>query len=87
MEVSKEVLEKWSVLIEAAKKYWVTSEPTGMTDAEFNAAKQSNKFYIDVKLDGTDPLAYAKIADGLHQIPLASLCRNASATSVVRSAP
>ena len=40
----------------------------GMTDAEFNAAKQSNKFYIDVKLDGTDPLAYAKIADGLHQI-------------------
>ena len=37
MEVSKEVLEKWSVLIEAAKKYWVTSEPTGMTDAEFDA--------------------------------------------------
>lgn len=40
----------------------------GMTDDVFNAAKQSNKFYIDVNLDGTDPLAYAKIADGLNQI-------------------
>lgn len=40
----------------------------GMTDAEFNASKQSNKFYINVKLDGTDPLAHAKIANGLHQI-------------------
>ena len=40
----------------------------GMTDEVFNAAKQSNKFYIDVKLDETDPLAYAKIADGLNQI-------------------
>ena len=40
----------------------------GMSAAEFNAAKQSNKYYIDVKLDGSDPLAYAKIADGLHQI-------------------
>ncbi len=40
----------------------------GMSDAEFNAMKQSNKFYINVALDGTDPLAYAKIANGLHQI-------------------
>lgn len=40
----------------------------GMTDAEFNALKQCNKFYINVKLDGTDPLAYAKIANGLKQI-------------------
>lgn len=39
-----------------------------MTDEVFNKAKQSNKYYIDVKLDGTDPLAYAKIADGLNQI-------------------
>lgn len=39
-----------------------------MTDEVFKAAKQSNKYYIDVKLDGTDPLAYAKIADGLNQI-------------------
>lgn len=35
---------------------------------EFNAAKQSNKYYINVKLDGTDPLAHAKIMDGLNQI-------------------
>ena len=43
-----------------------------MSDNEFNAFKQSNKYYIDgVKLDGTDPLAYAKIADGLYQIKVA----------------
>lgn len=40
----------------------------GMSDAEFNAMKQSNKFYINVNLDGTDPLAYAKLANGLYQI-------------------
>lgn len=40
----------------------------GMSDSEFNALKQSNKFYINVALDGSDPLAYAKLANGLHQI-------------------
>ena len=40
----------------------------GMSDAEFNAMKQSNKFYIPVALDGSDPLAYAKLANGLYQI-------------------
>jgi len=40
----------------------------GMSDSEFNAMKQSNKFYIPVALDGTDPLAYAKLANGLYQI-------------------
>ena len=40
----------------------------GMTDAEFTAMQQSNKFYIPVKLDGSDPLAYAKLANGLAQI-------------------
>lgn len=40
----------------------------GMTSTEFNAAKQTNKYYINVALDGSDPLAYAKIADGLNQI-------------------
>lgn len=39
-----------------------------MSDTEFNSFKQSNKFFIDVKLDGSDPLAYAKLADGLYQI-------------------
>ena len=43
-----------------------------MDDTTFNSYKQSNKFYIDgVKLDGSDPLAYAKIADGLYQIKVA----------------
>lgn len=41
-----------------------------MTDAEFNSMKQSNKFYINVNLDGTDPLAYAKLANGLYQIKI-----------------
>ena len=40
----------------------------GMTNDEFAALKQSNKFYIPVKLDGSDPLAYAKLANGLNQI-------------------
>lgn len=40
----------------------------GMSDAEFNAMKQSNKFYINVNLDGSDPKAYAKLANGLYQI-------------------
>lgn len=40
----------------------------GMTDDEFNSLKQSNKFFINVKLDGSDPLAYAKLANGLYQI-------------------
>lgn len=40
----------------------------GMSGAEFEALKQSNKFYINVKLDGSDPLAYAKLANGLYQI-------------------
>lgn len=42
-----------------------------MSDDEFNAYKQGNKYFINVKLDGTDPLAYAKIADGLYQIKTA----------------
>ena len=39
-----------------------------MTDEEFNSLKQSNKFFINVKLDGSDPLAYAKLANALNQI-------------------
>lgn len=42
-----------------------------MSAADFNAYKQSNKFYINVKLDGSDPLAYAKLANGLYQIKVA----------------
>ena len=40
----------------------------GMTNAEFTSLQQSNKFYIPIKLDGSDPLAYAKLANGLNQI-------------------
>lgn len=39
-----------------------------MSTAEFNAMKQSNKFYINVELDGTDVAPYQKIANGLYQI-------------------
>ena len=31
-----------------------------MSTAEFNAMKQSNKFYINVELDGTDVAPYQK---------------------------
>lgn len=40
----------------------------GMTDNEFNSMKQSNKFYVNVALDGSDPLAHMKIANALEQI-------------------
>lgn len=40
----------------------------GMSAQEFEKLQQSNKFYIPVNLDGTDPLAYAKLANGLAQI-------------------
>ena len=40
----------------------------GMSAEEFNSFKQSNKYFINVKLDGSDPLAPAKLANGLYQI-------------------
>lgn len=40
----------------------------GMSDLEFNAMKQSNKFFINVKLDGSEVAAYHKLANGLYQI-------------------
>ena len=39
-----------------------------MSATEFNSFKQSNKFYVDIKLDGSDPLAYSKLANALYQI-------------------
>lgn len=41
---------------------------TGMSDAEFNKYKQSNKFFVDVKLDGTDVAPFQKLANALYQI-------------------
>ena len=42
-----------------------------MSDNEFNNMLQSNKFYINVKLDGTEQAPYQKIANGLNQIKVA----------------
>ena len=36
MIVSNELLEKWSVLIQAAKNYWIDSKSTGLLDSEFD---------------------------------------------------
>lgn len=36
MIVSSEILEKWSVLIQAAKNYWIDFKPTGLLDFEFD---------------------------------------------------
>ena len=33
---SPEVLSKWSVLIQAAKDYYVDSKPTGLSDSEYD---------------------------------------------------
>lgn len=49
------------------KKHTIVKQE-GMSAQDIENAYQTNKYYIDVKLDGSDPLAYAKIADGLHQI-------------------
>ena len=43
----------------------------GMSTEEWGKYKQSNKFYVDIKLDGSDPLAYAKLANALYQIKVA----------------
>lgn len=40
MEVQEVVLQKWAPLIEMAKKYWVDSEPTGISDSEFDILEQ-----------------------------------------------
>lgn len=40
----------------------------GMSTAEFNALKQSNKFFINIKLNGTTVGAYQKLANALYQI-------------------
>lgn len=39
-----------------------------MSQTEFNSLLQTNKFFVDIKFDGTDPLAYAKLADAINQV-------------------
>lgn len=50
MKIDVKVLEKWNWLIDAAKKYWVDSIPTGLSDDEFNQAEErafkEDGFYV-----------------------------------------
>ena len=50
IEPGIEVLEKWRSLIEAAKKYWIDSEPTGINDSDFDKlerqALEEESFYV-----------------------------------------
>lgn len=41
MQISKEILEKHALGIEAARKYWVTNEPTNMLDRDFNVLEEA----------------------------------------------
>lgn len=41
MTISKEILEKHALGIEAARKYWVTNEPTNMLDRDFNILEEA----------------------------------------------
>ena len=50
--MDNKILEKWRVLIDACKAYYIDSQPTGMSDAEFDeleirAAKEDNFFARD----------------------------------------
>lgn len=50
MEVQEQVLRKWSNLIDVAKKYWIDSTPTGISDQEFDyleaQAIREDGFYV-----------------------------------------
>ena len=40
MESQQLILEKWSVLINACKSYYIDSIPTGLTDSEYDLMEQ-----------------------------------------------
>lgn len=50
MEVTDQVLQKWSILVDAAKNYWIDSKPTGMSDSEFDSlesqAAREDGFFV-----------------------------------------
>ena len=50
MEIQESILQKWAVLIDCAKKYWIDSVPTGMRDDEFDRlelqAAQEDGFFV-----------------------------------------
>ena len=56
MDITQELLEKWSILINACKAYYIDSEPTGLLDSEFDelearAAKEDGFFVRDYVFD------------------------------------
>ena len=50
MEIQESILQKWAVLIDCAKKYWIDSVSTGMLDEEFDRlelqAAQEDGFFV-----------------------------------------
>lgn len=50
MEIQDQVLEKWKGLIDIAVKYWINSESTGISDADYDAlearAIQEDGFFV-----------------------------------------
>lgn len=50
MEIQESILQKWAVLIDCAKKYWIDSVSTGMMDDEFDRlelqAAQEDGFFV-----------------------------------------
>jgi hypothetical protein len=50
MEIQDQVLEKWKGLIDIAVKYWIKSEPTGVSDADYDIlearAVQEDGFFV-----------------------------------------
>lgn len=50
MEVTDQILQKWSVLVDAARNYWIDSKPTGLSDSEFDAlesrAAREDGFFV-----------------------------------------
>lgn len=50
MEIQESILQKWAVLIDCAKKYWIDSVSTGMLDDEFDRlelqAAQEDGFFV-----------------------------------------
>ena len=42
---SPEILSKWSILIQAAKDYFIDSKSTGLSDSEYDELEKKGVFY------------------------------------------
>ena len=40
MNISDSVLSKWSILINACKSYYIDSQPTGISDSDYDEMEQ-----------------------------------------------